>query len=139
MDKSSENKSYERAALYRDKISSLREIQRSQSISGFARDRDAISIHCEKKEFRIGITSVRGGWIVRHENFIRQKEGISKEFITFFLSSHYLFIEDCPPVILIEEKLDNKKDTIKIVSVSRLHWKKGLIFGLISINNLLRK
>ena len=42
MDKSSNNRLYERSASYRDKISSLRDIQRSQSISGFSEDRDAI-------------------------------------------------------------------------------------------------
>ena len=34
MDFNSKNKSYERAAIYRDKISALREIQRNQSITG---------------------------------------------------------------------------------------------------------
>ena len=41
MDKYSDKKQYERAANYRDKLSSLREIQRNQSISGFGKDRDA--------------------------------------------------------------------------------------------------
>ena len=44
MDISSKNKSYERAAIYRDKISALREIQRNQSITGYTKERDAICI-----------------------------------------------------------------------------------------------
>ena len=35
MDEFSQNKDYEKAAIYRDRISALREIQRSQSIAGF--------------------------------------------------------------------------------------------------------
>ena len=68
MDRSSKNKLYEKAASYRDKISALREIQRTQSTSGFLRERDAISISKHKKVTKIGLTEVRGGWIVSHKN-----------------------------------------------------------------------
>ena len=44
MDKFSKNKDYEKAAIYRDRISALRDIQRSQSIAGFNDNRDAIYI-----------------------------------------------------------------------------------------------
>ena len=38
MDKNSKKEAYERAAMYRDKISSLREVQRSQSIAGVSNE-----------------------------------------------------------------------------------------------------
>ena len=44
MDKFSQTKDYEKAAIYRDRISALRDIQRSQSIAGFNKSRDAIYV-----------------------------------------------------------------------------------------------
>ena len=48
MDSFSLNKDYEKAALYRDRISALRDIQRTQSITGFSNSRDAIHIFSNK-------------------------------------------------------------------------------------------
>ena len=42
-------KNYERAAVYRDRISALRDIQRSQSVAGFSDSRDAISVKSIKE------------------------------------------------------------------------------------------
>ena len=70
MDKNSEKEAYERAAMIRDKISSLREVQRNQSIAGFANERDAITICINGEDTRVGLTQVRGGWIIGHQNFI---------------------------------------------------------------------
>ena len=122
MDSNSKKKLYERAASYRDKISSLREIQRSQSISGFSKDRDALTVHVLNKEVKIGITSVRGGWIVGHENFVKEQEGVNDEIVGAFLSSHYLFSDNCPPFILVEKKIENK-ETIQ-EALSDKHNKK---------------
>jgi excinuclease UvrABC nuclease subunit len=58
MDNYSSNKFYEKAADYRNKISSLREIQRDQSIAGYSKDRDAISISHSSERNRIGVTCV---------------------------------------------------------------------------------
>ena len=79
MDNYSSNKSYEKAADYRNKISSLREIQRDQSIAGYNKDRDAISISLSSERNRIGVTSVRGGWIVSHKNFTQENFLLKKE------------------------------------------------------------
>ena len=61
MDMHSKAKSFEKAALYRDKISSLREIQRNQSIVGFSKARDAIASSTANGVTKVGITHVKGG------------------------------------------------------------------------------
>lgn len=122
MDKSAKQKLYERAASYRDKISSLRDIQRSQSISGFSEDRDAVSVHVLKNKLKIGITSVRGGWIVKHENYYQDKEVVNEEALSAFLSSHYLYEDYCPKVILVKGKIDNKQTIQK--ALSKKHKRK---------------
>ena len=116
MDKYSDKKQYERAANYRDKLSSLREIQRNQSISGFGKDRDAISISTFKEVTRIGVTSVRGAWIVSHENFIYNNNSIDQEILEAFIIDYYFSKNSCPPTILISDPLEDRINIQKALS-----------------------
>ena len=109
MDKYSRSKSYEKAATYRDKISSLREIQRLQSISGYSKERDAISVITENGQTRVGVTKVNNGWVVGHKNFIQQNILYEGSVIEKFIKSHYLNTYNCPSNIIVEELIGNKK------------------------------
>jgi len=130
MDKFSSNKSYEKAADYRNKISSLREIQRDQSIAGYNKDRDAICISYSGDRNRIGVTSVRGGWIVSHKNFTQEKSSLKEGLLDSFLSSYYTTESTCPGVVLVSEDLIDKY-TIQL-ALSEYHNKK------VSITNKIR-
>ena len=116
MDKYSDKKQYERAANYRDKLSSLREIQRNQSIAGFGKDRDAVSISTFKEVTRIGVTSVRGAWIVSHENFIYNNNSIDLEILEAFIIDYYFSKNSCPPTILISDPLEDRINIQKALS-----------------------
>ena len=122
MDSHSSNKSYEKAADYRNKISSLREIQRDQSIAGYSTDRDAISISHSGKIIKIGVTSVRGGWIVSHKNFSEKNALLKEGLLDSFLASYYTSEVTCPNTILVSEEL-NDKNTLQI-ALSEFHKKK---------------
>jgi len=122
MDSHSSSKSYEKAADYRNKISSLREIQRDQSIAGYIKDRDAICISHSGKIIKIGVTSVRGGWIVSHKNFSEKNALLKEGLLDSFLSSYYTSEEECPSIILVVEEL-NDKNTLQI-ALSEFHKKK---------------
>ena len=130
MDKHSSNKSYEKAAKCRNKISSLREIQRDQSIAGYSKDRDAISISYSGERTKVGVTSVRGGWIVSHKNFTQENFSLKEGVLDSFLSSYYTRESTCPNVILVSEELIDKH-TIQI-ALSEYHNKK------VSITNKIR-
>ena len=117
MDKNSENKTFERAAFYRDKISALREVQRDQSIAGFSKERDAISLCRAYGASRIGVTKVRGGWITGHNNFKVEEENFVDLNLSDFISTHYSEEEDCPEIILVEKNLENKKVIEKLLSL----------------------
>ena len=110
MDINSKNKLYEKAVFYRDKISALRDIQRNQSISGFLKERDAISICKKNKNLRIGVTEVRGGWIVAHKNFLSNNH-VEEDttILENFLSSYYFERKKIPPCIVLPDKLTDKK------------------------------
>jgi len=128
MDKHSSNKSYEKAAKCRNKISSLREIQRDQSIAGYSKDRDAISISYSGERTKVGVTSVRGGWIVSHKNFTQENFSLKEGVLDSFLSSYYTRESTCPNVILVSEDLIDKH-TIQKLSIYKPGKRRGMAAG----------
>ena len=139
MDIYSSNKDYEKAASYRDKISALRDIQRNQSISGFFKDTDAIVSISSLRVTKIGITHVKGGWIIGHDNFTQREEGLYNESLESFIIRYYLAASSCPERIIVGGMLKNK-DFIE-ESLSKHHSKSVKLIvrpgkkdkGLISI------
>ena len=122
MDLSSKNKSYERAAIYRDKISAIREIQRSQSITGYTKERDAICINSLNGVTKIGITHVNKGWITGHENFIQKNISLENSLLSTFIKRHYLSSSYCPPIIVSSEQIP-EKNTLEL-ALSKFHGKE---------------
>ena len=109
MDSHSKTKSFEKAAVYRDKISSLRDIQRLQSISGHRKERDAVIVVTINGKTKVGITHVREGWVTGHENFIQENILIEGSEIEYFIKTHYLNNVYCPSNLVVDEVIDNKK------------------------------
>jgi len=122
MDLSSKNKSYERAAIYRDKISALREIQRNQSITGYTKERDAICMSSLNGITKIGITHVNKGWITGHENFIQKNTSLENSLLGTFIKRHYLSSSYCPPIIVSSELIPQKN--ILELALSKFHGKE---------------
>ena len=109
MDRYSSKKKYERAAIYRDRISALRDIQRSQSVTGFTDNKDAISVKSIKGKIRIGITSVNEGWVIGHKNFYQIDSYENEDVLESFISQYYLRGNRCPDKIVLGMKVDNKE------------------------------
>jgi len=108
MDDFSRTKDYEKAAIYRDRISALRDIQRSQSIAGFKKSRDAIYISSSSTKVKVGVTSVTQGWVTGHKNYL-QIEGFDEtDILGNFITQKYLNNKDCPDFLVINQKLENK-------------------------------
>ena len=122
MDKYSKAKSFEKAAIYRDKISSLRDIQRLQSVTGHSQERDAVSICTINGETKVGITHVNGGWVTGHENFITQNNIVEGSLLRNFIETHYLSEVYCPKNIIVGEAIQNK-EMIEL-ALSEYHNKK---------------
>ena len=121
MDDFASNREYEKAAVYRDRISALRDIQRTQSIAGYTKNRDAIYISSAKGKRKIGVSTVKGGWVTGHKNFVLE-EGIEEdETLESFISHHY-FSKNCPSVLVIGQELKNKSLIEK--ALSRFHQRK---------------
>ncbi len=122
MDNFSLKKEFEKAALYRDRISALRDIQRSQSIVGFHKNRDAIYLSLSKEKPKIGVSSVNQGWLTGHKNFLLE-EGIEEtEILERFIIHNYLSSSNCPSVLVVGKDLENKELIEQALSSS--HSKK---------------
>ena len=108
MDVFSSEKEFEKAAIYRDRISALREIQRSQSIAGFRKNRDAIYLSRVKGNTKIGVSSVNQGWVTGHRNYVLEEGLEDDEILERFISHNYLSKTKCPPVLVLGKKIKNK-------------------------------
>ncbi len=108
MDKFSQKKDYEKAAIYRDRISALRDIQRSQSIAGFNKSRDAIYLFSSSNKVKVGVTSVNQGWVTGHKNFLQSEGFEEQDILSNFITQNYLVNKECPSFLVINQKLENK-------------------------------
>ena len=108
MDDFASKRQYEKAAVYRDRISALRDIQRTQSIAGYSRNRDAIYLSELKGKQKIGVSSVNGGWVTGHKNFILEGGIEEDDSLECFISRHYLSIKNCPSLLIVGQELRNK-------------------------------
>ena len=108
MDKFSQKKDYEKAAIYRDRISALRDIQRSQSIAGFNKSRDAIYLSSLSNKVKVGVTSVNQGWVTGHKNFLQSEGFDEQDILGDFITQQYLTNKECPDFLVTNQKLDNK-------------------------------
>tara|TARA_B100000575_G_scaffold291984_1_gene299203 strand:+ start:3831 stop:5663 length:1833 start_codon:yes stop_codon:yes gene_type:complete len=108
MDDFASKMQYEKAAVYRDRISALRDIQRTQSIAGFSKSRDAIHLSVQKNRRKIGVSSVNGGWVTGHENFILEGGIEENDTLESFISSHYFSIKNCPSLLVVGQEIINK-------------------------------
>tara|TARA_B100000963_G_scaffold75282_1_gene63424 strand:- start:561 stop:2396 length:1836 start_codon:yes stop_codon:yes gene_type:complete len=122
MDAFASKRLYEKAAVYRDRISSLRDIQRSQSIAGFSKNRDAVYLSSVKAKRKIGVSSVNGGWVTGHKNFILEDGIEENEILESFIAHHYFSKNDCPSVLVIGQELPNKNLLEK--ALSEFHQRK---------------
>ena len=92
MDKYSEQKDYERAILYRDKINAIRDIQKNQGILTLYQDIDVVAFKKNKFSICISLVEVREGWISSTKNFFLEDQKLlaDKEMLLRFIESYYL-------------------------------------------------
>ena len=122
MDNFASKQQYEKAAVYRDRISALRDIQRKQSVAGFSKNRDAIYLCTSKGKRKLGVSSVKGGWVTGHKNFILE-EGIEEnETLESFIGHHYFITKNCPSTLVIGQELTNKN--LIEEALSKFHEKR---------------
>ncbi len=128
MNKSSDEFNFERAAIFRDRIQSLRQVRLKQSVSDFSEDdADIIAISEDLGQACVNLVMIRGGRHLGDKSFFPKNtveqniENIVEVFIT-----QYYDQKEPPPVLVIEQKFDinlinsfftlKKYPSIKIIS-----------------------
>ena len=90
MDYYSNKKDYERAAIYRDKVQSIRDTQKKQNVLTGYDDLDIFVIKRDKFNSCISVLRIEDGWITSSQNFYPDsKENIpNEELLSLFLESY---------------------------------------------------
>jgi excinuclease ABC subunit C len=109
MEKAAGMLEYEAAAMFRDQINALKQMQAHQVVSGSQTDIDFIALAQEQSQTCVHMVSIRGGRNLGQRNhFPSQTEGFSSsEVLEAFLGQFYQ--DRLPPTqIVISHSLDNK-------------------------------
>jgi excinuclease ABC subunit C len=117
MDSYSEKKDYERAAIYRDKVQSIRDTQKKQNVLTGFDDLDVFIIKRNKFNCCISVLRVEDGWITSSKNFYPDsKENISnEELLSAFLESYAIENKNRKTInLLFQEKIT--KETLDFLT-----------------------
>ena len=112
MNQSSDEFNYERAAIFRDRIQSLRQVRLKQSVSDFSEnDADIIATEEGFGQVCVNLVMIRGGRHLGDKSFFPKNsvEQNIENIIEVFLTQYYNQ-KAPPPVLVIEKKFD--KDLI---------------------------
>ena len=103
MDIYSKKKDYERAAIYRDKIQSIRDTQKKQNVLTGFKDLDVFVIKKNKFNCCISVLRIDDGWITSSQNFYPDsKNNVSdQELLSAFLESYVIENTDRKKVNLL--------------------------------------
>lgn len=110
------NKAFEKAALIRDRLKSISDLQLKQIVT-IPKDKnsDVISFVLDRGKAYFNLFIVRGGKLINSENFILESSGFEKgdeqfanEILESFLFQYYQITSDIPAEIIIPIAIDSE-------------------------------
>ena len=103
MDIYSEKKDYERAAIYRDKVKSIRDTQKKQNVLTGFENLDVFVLKRNKFNCCLSVLKIEEGWITSSQNFYPDfKDNISdKELLSVFLEGYVIENKDRKEINLL--------------------------------------
>lgn len=121
MEEASRTLNFEQAAIYRDRIVSLRRVQDQQLIDGDGSDLDVIACVERTGVACVVVLCLRGGYHRGHRSYFPRipAEWEPAEILAAFLPQYYLEREDLPEEILINHSLDEKESLEAALSARR--------------------
>lgn len=127
METSSDELAFEKAAKYRDQISTLRKVQQQQFVSGLAAELDVVGLHRIRSLTCIYILFIRDQKILGSKSYFPTvpTETEDKEIIEAFIGQHYLGDEvkaaRTPKEIVIPNDIESIKELKKLLSEQSEH------------------
>lgn len=118
MYKASERLEFEKAAMFRDKIESLKVMKERQKITSAKRDnRDVVGIYFSGNECCVRMFYIRNGKTIGTENFVFQSgDNSEEEVLGSFIKQFYHSSTDIPAEIIIPMEIDEMEDVEKWLS-----------------------
>ena len=103
MDFYSKKKDYERAAVFRDKVQSIRDTQKKQNVLTRFEDLEVFVIKRNKFNCCLSVLRIEDGWITSSQNFYPDsKDNISdQELLSVFLEGYVIDIKDRKEINLL--------------------------------------
>lgn len=133
MQKQSANKNYEAAAVTRDKIKAIANLQiRQKVVLTKNESQDIISIYKTDKVACLNLFKIREGKLIDQQNFIIKNIGLfdEAEILAVWLEKYYATTQDKPKEIIIGEKLSTEQLSelpIKQIIIAKKGKKADLI------------
>lgn len=122
MEQAAADLEFETAAMYRDQINALKQMQAQQFISGRQLDIDFIALHQEMSQACVQMVSVRGGRNLGQRNFFpSQTEGHSGAKVLEAFLGQYYRKRSPPSDIVISETLDDEALLAEVFSEATGH------------------
>lgn len=128
MHAAAEDLDFEKAAMFRDKLSSLRHISEEQKVlSTSMADQDVVGVAKDKTDTCIQVFFIRGGKVLGREHFIFEGfgGGETQELMASFLKQFYGDkAAAIPPEILLQEGIEEAEvmeDWLGIIRGGRVH------------------
>lgn len=111
MHAASEAYEYEMAAVYRDRMQALRQVQAKQFVSDFSvNDADVIALEANKDVHCINLVMIRGGQHLGDKSFFPKnaQDVEPTEVLEAFISQHYT-VQNTPPLIVCGVEFDTEQ------------------------------
>jgi len=113
---------FEKAALYRDQIATLRKVQQQQYVSGLAAEMDVIGIYQDKGQASVHVLFIRDHKILGSKSYFPSisSEDTEEDIISAFLGQHYLVNESfkgaIPKEIVINTPIELADELAQLLS-----------------------
>jgi excinuclease ABC subunit C len=110
MNIAAQNQAYESAAVFRDRMQALRQVQAKQFVSDFSvSDADVIACSSLYEQHCINLVMIRGGRHIGDKSFFprNSQDATLIETVEAFLTQHYL-AQNTPPLIVCGVSVDAK-------------------------------
>jgi excinuclease ABC subunit C len=107
MAKASEERSYERAALYRDQIQAVLEMSERQKVVDFTEeDRDYVGWAARGEEYAVTVLQVREGKLIGKELFHLHGRADASDVLAQFLERYYAQVQSRPRTVYVPLRLE---------------------------------
>ncbi len=119
MERASEEKNYEQAAILRDRIRDIDQITEGQRVVSTKKDNiDVIGLFGEAKKWIVSLIVVRSGKMIDVKNVevSGSKDNDKKEVLARFVIDYYERSQDIPKVVYLSEELEQKDLLLEYVT-----------------------